>query len=172
MPLAWGAKVSQQFREKIAAIATLLGVEEDFLMACIAFESGESFRADIHNAAGSGAVGLIQFMPSTAAALGTTTEELTRKTPEEQLDDVERYFKPWAGKMKSLADVYMVILWPAAVGKPGYTTIFDMNDPKHPKLYIQNKGLDWNKDGKITVDEAAAGPMRKLEKGRQLGYTA
>lgn len=41
-------------------------------MAAMAFESGETFSPSIKNAAGSGAVGLIQFMPSTAKALGTS----------------------------------------------------------------------------------------------------
>ena len=172
MSIAWGAKVSADFRARIIAIAQFLNVEVDFLMACMAFESGESFSASIHNAAGSGAVGLIQFMPQTAAALGTTTEDLAQKTAEDQLDDVRRYFQPWAGKLSTLADVYMAILWPAGVGKPGYTVIFDQADTRHPKLYLQNRGLDWNKDGKITIDEAAAGPMKKLEKGRQLSFAA
>ena len=44
----------------------------DFLLACMAFESGMSFCSSIRNAA-SGATGLIQFMPSTARGLGTTT---------------------------------------------------------------------------------------------------
>jgi soluble lytic murein transglycosylase-like protein len=36
-------------------------------MACMAWESGRSFRPDVKNMAGSGATGLIQFMPTTAA---------------------------------------------------------------------------------------------------------
>lgn len=172
MSIAWGAKVSAEFRERVIALAKFLNVEVDFLMACMAFESGESFSPSVRNAAGSGAVGLIQFMPQTAAALGTTTEALAQKSAEDQLDDVRRYFQPWAGRLSTLADVYMAILWPAGVGKPGYTVLFDINDTHHPKLYAQNKGLDWNKDGKITIDEAAAGPMKKLQKGRQIDFAA
>jgi hypothetical protein len=166
MKIAWGAKVSQQFRDSAIGIAQMLGVEVDFLMACMAFESGETFSPSVRNSAGSGAVGLIQFMPQTAAALGTTTEALAAMTNEEQLIYVQRYFQPWAGRLRSLADLYMAILWPAGVGKDGYYVIFDSKDVNHPKLYIQNRGLDWNHDGVITVDEAAAGPMRKLQKGR------
>ena len=33
-------------------------------------------------------------------------------TAEEQLDYVEEYFKTSKGKLKSLEDVYMAILWP------------------------------------------------------------
>ena len=46
-----------------------------------AISTGDIFRANIKNAAGSGAVGLIQFMPSTARSLGTTSERLAAMTP-------------------------------------------------------------------------------------------
>ena len=74
--LAWGRKVSQTFRDRVFWIGDELAIDPDFLMACMAWESAETFRANIKNAAGSGATGLIQFMPSTARALGTTAEAL------------------------------------------------------------------------------------------------
>src|SRR5690606_22727031 len=86
--LAWGAKVSAEFRARLCEVAAALGVEPDYLMACIAFETGETFRPDVRNAAGSGAVGLIQFMPATARGLGTSTEALARMSAVEQLDYV------------------------------------------------------------------------------------
>ena len=49
----------------------------DYLMSCMAFESMETFRADIPNKAGSKAIGLIQFMPKTAIGLGTTTKDIS-----------------------------------------------------------------------------------------------
>ena len=76
--LAWGTRVSPEFVESVRAICSYLAIDPSWLMACMAFETAETFRADIRNAAGSGAVGLIQFMPTTAAALGTTTEFLAR----------------------------------------------------------------------------------------------
>jgi len=165
MALAWGAKVSQEFRDKVTRIASVIGIDTNFLMACMAFESGETFSPSIRNAAGSGAVGLIQFMPSTAVLLGTTTDELVSKTAEEQLDDVLKYFEPHQGKLQTLADVYMCILWPAAIGKPDYYVLFDKSDPHHPKQYIQNRGLDFNADGKITKSEATYPVSKKLKKG-------
>jgi len=60
--IAWGAKVSPEFKKRTVEISKELGINPDFLMACMAFESGATFRADIPNKAGSGAVGLIQFM--------------------------------------------------------------------------------------------------------------
>ncbi len=163
--LAWGKKVSDEFCQRVREIADSLGTDPDYLMACMAFESGETFSASIKNAAGSGAVGLIQFMPSTAQALGTTTDELASMTAEEQLDYVEEYFKPSKDKLKSLDDVYMAILWPAAVGKPPDYVLFRKDDPDHPRRYRLNAGLDFNKDGIVTKAEAAGRVRKKLEKG-------
>jgi soluble lytic murein transglycosylase-like protein len=90
--VAWGAKVSPVFKARILWTAEALGCDPNDLMACIAWESGETFRADIKNAAGSGATGLIQFMPSTARGLGTTTALLAKMTPEDQIRSVYEYF--------------------------------------------------------------------------------
>jgi hypothetical protein len=163
--LAWGRKVSKPFHDRVIQIGTTLGVEPSFLMACMAFESARTFNPAILNGAGSGAVGLIQFMPSTAQALGTTTAKLAAMSAVKQLDFVEKYFMPRVGKLKTLEDVYMAILWPAAVGKPNAHVLFDKSDPVHPKRYIQNAGLDFNADGLITKAEAAARVRTQLEIG-------
>jgi hypothetical protein len=168
-PLAWGAKVSAEFRDKVRAIAHSIKCEANDLMGILAFESGKSFRADIRNSAGSGAIGLIQFMPQTLAAMGYTTKEAAAMTPERQLDLVHDYFKPWTGKLKTISDLYMAVLWPSGVGKPDTYVLFKKSDPKRPKLYIQNAGLDYNKDGDITKQEAASGPRRMLEAGLLAG---
>ena len=163
--LAWGARVSPTFRVRTAENCRALGVDPSWLMACMAFESGCSFRADARNAAGSGAVGLIQFMPQTAAALGTTSEALAAMTAEEQLDYVRRYFQPNAGKLRSLGDLYMAILWPAAIGLPDDWVLFDSADPAHPARYVQNAGLDLDRNGRITRGEACARVKARLSEG-------
>lgn len=63
----------------------------------------------------------------------------------------------------------MAILWPVAIGKPLDFVLFDKSDPEHPKRYIQNAGLDFNRDGKITKAETAAKVRAKLEKGLLVG---
>jgi hypothetical protein len=163
--LAWGAKVSKPFRDKVIQIALNLKTDPSFLMACMAFETGETFSPSILNKAGSGAVGLIQFMPTTAMALGTTTQKLAAMSAVKQLEFVEKYFSNAVGKLNMLEDAYMAILWPVAVGKPLSFVLFDKKDPKHPKRYIQNVGLDFNKDGLITKEEAAEKVRQKLNKG-------
>ncbi|ATH99556.1 transglycosylase SLT domain-containing protein [Alcaligenes faecalis] len=166
--LAWGRKVSQAFRDRLFEICQILGVEPDYLMACMAFESAETFSPSIKNAAGSGATGLIQFMPNTAKGLGTTTAALAMLTAEQQLEWVLAYFMPYKGRLKTLADVYMAILWPAAIGKADGWTLWDK--ASRPTTYRQNAGLDLNKDGKITKAEAAAKVLAKLERGRQAQF--
>lgn len=155
-PLAWGAKVSAPFRAKARAIATDLGCDPSDLMSCMAWESGRSFRPDVLNMAGSGAVGLIQFMPSVAASLGTTSQALAAMTAEQQLDWVRKYFEPWKARLHSISDLYMAILWPSAIGKPDTYVLFDSADHDHPARYRQNAGLDINHDGHVTKAEASA----------------
>jgi len=162
-PIAWGAHVSPVFRERIWWIADTLRLNPDDLMACIAWESGESFRADIRNAAGSGATGLIQFMPSTAVNLGTTTAKLAAMTPEDQLNFVYKYFRPYAGRLNNLGDIYMAILWPSGVGKQDDYILW--NKTSKPTTYRQNAGLDINKDGSITRGECLKKIQGKLDKG-------
>ena len=166
-PLAWGRSVSREFRNELRRIADLLAVEPDWLMACMAFESGRTFSPGVLNAAGSGAVGLIQFMPSTAAALGTTTAALSRMSAVGQLEYVLRYFLPREGRLRNLGDVYMAILWPVAVGKPDTYVLFDRADAKYPKRYVQNAGLDFNRDGRITRGEACARVTAMLADGQK-----
>lgn len=155
-PIAWGAKVSEAFRVRVRNIADALFMPQDgasWLMSCMAWESGRSFSPSVKNGAGSGAVGLIQFMPSTAASLGTSVDALAQMTAEEQLDVVWKYFQPYKNKLQLLSDCYMVILWPAAVGKPDATILWDKTT--RPTTYRENAGLDGDHNGQITKAEAA-----------------
>lgn len=158
--IAWGAHVSQTFKDRVFWICDTLDIDPDDLMSCMAWETGETFRANVKNMAGSGATGLIQFMPSTARGLGTTTAALAKMTPEDQLRYVYKYFKPWAGKLRNLGDLYMAILWPKAVGKPDHYVVFDSG-----VAYRQNAGLDVNRDGDVTRAECLVKVNAKKAKG-------
>jgi hypothetical protein len=143
-------------------LAGQLHTDPSFLMSAMAFESAESFSSSVTNKK-SHAVGLIQFLPKTAKALGTSTTALSLMTPEEQLTYVKDYFVPYAGRLNTLADVYAAILYPKAVGKSGDFVLF--NKKTMPTTYAQNKPLDANHDGKITKDEATAKVANELTKG-------
>jgi hypothetical protein len=164
--IAWGAKVSGGFKQKTIGICDALQMPVDFLMSAMAFESAETFSSNVRNAAGSGAVGLIQFMPGTARALGSTTEDLAGMSAVQQLDFVGKYFSPRRGRLHSLEDVYMAILYPAAIGWTPSATLF----ASPGVAYAQNVGLDANRDGRITVQEATSRVRTKLEKGPLPGY--
>jgi transglycosylase-like protein with SLT domain len=158
--IAWGKKVSKEFKSGVIDISKQLGCDPSHLMSAMAFETGESFSPSIQNKM-SKATGLIQFMPSTAKGLGTSIDDLKAMSAVEQLVFVAKYLKRFKGKMKSVSDVYMTILLPTAVGKAEAHVLFR----KPTVAYKQNKGLDVNKDGQITKGEAAAKVQAKLVKG-------
>lgn len=186
--IAWGAKVSDLFLDKVISICDKLGMPAatgpSDLMACMAWESGETFSPSIRNGAGSGATGLIQFMPSTALAYWYTPaqiakmtaaqkkangiaccDKLAKMTAEEQLDYVEEYFMPYKGRLKNLGDMYLAILWPAGIGKADSWVLWEKDE--RPTTYRQNIGLDVNKDGAITRGECLKKVTEKLERGKK-----
>lgn len=168
--LAWGTRVSPEFRAEVISIAKGFDWTPDhcsWLMSCMAFESAETFSPSIKNAAGSGAVGLIQFMPATAGGMQTSIDNLEKMTAEKQLAWVEKYFQPYAPRIKSLADCYMAILLPKYIGRPETSVLFSGG-----VAYRQNAGLDLDKDGNITKAEAANHVHQKYIKGLGLAETA
>jgi hypothetical protein len=161
-PLAWGARVDAATLLALRALIKAFywqPVFADWLMACMAFETGESFSPSVRNKM-SGATGAIQFMPLTAAGLGVTCDALARMTFAEQMHYVQRYFAPYAHRIASLNDMYVAILLPSAIGKPDSTVLFSGG-----VAYRENAGLDANTDGVITKAEAAARVAAKLPKG-------
>ena len=163
--LAWGAHVSGAFKRKTIAVAGRLKMDPNHLMAIMAFETGRSFDPTVTNRAGSGATGLIQFMPATARGLGTTTTALAAMNAVDQLDYVERYLAPYAGKMDDLPSAYMAVLYPRAVDKEPDYVLFR----KGSKAYKLNRGLDVNGNGQVTKAEAAAKVSALLSEGLRPG---
>ncbi len=150
--------VTQDFKDKVMQMADTLAVNPNYLMAVMSFETGGSFSPKQKNIAGSGAVGLIQFMPATAKSLGTSTAALEQMTAEEQLDVVARYLSPYKNKLKTVEDTYMSVLYPAAIGKGSNYVLFK----RGTKAYAQNSGLDNDHDGNVTVGEAASKIRQRL----------
>ena len=152
----------QEFQSAVSATAERLGVSEADLMAVMSFETGGTFNPGIRNAAGSGATGLIQFMPATARGLGTTTEALARMSRVEQMQYVEKYLSNKGVRGGNLSDLYMSVLFPAAVGKPDNFVLFGRGAMSGYTgvAYTQNRGLDKNGDGSVTKAEASAKVMQ------------
>src|SRR5262245_60681313 len=147
-------KLTAGERTALVAAAIKLGINPDWLATVISFETAGTFSPSIVNRAGSGAFGLIQFMPNTAKnLLGTaTTDEAVRigmaMSFSEQLNRmVIPYFS--GRKMTSLEDVYLAVFYPAAMNKTGSYVI----GTAPGAVYTQNAGFDKTGKGFITRDD-------------------
>lgn len=144
------------FSNKVNQVAQNLGINPNWLMQVMKAESG--IRADIQNLAhpmeGGNATGLIQFSPNTAKSLGTTTDALKNMSRVEQMDYVEKYFKPYASKIKSYFDLYLITFFPAAAGHSDDDSyVFETSKISRSSVATGNPSIDINKDGKITMAE-------------------
>jgi Transglycosylase SLT domain len=162
--------LSPSFMQKVEEIETRLRMPQGSLLAVMRFETGGTFDPGVKNKAGSGATGLIQFMPKTAKGLGTSTEALAKMSAEDQLDYVEKYFQPYKGKMGTLKDAYLAVLYPKAIGKPEWYPLFRQD--QQPTAYSQNAGLDRDKKGMVTVGDALAAVQRRGGEGPPATMTA
>jgi len=158
----------KEFQTGVTALAKKYDLDEDDLYAVMSFETAGTFDPAQKNMAGSGATGLIQFTQKTAEGLGTTTAELARMSRTEQLKYVDKYFANKGIQGGNLDDLYMAILFPAAVGKPDDYVLFGRGARAGygpgSRAYSQNSGLDVNGDGSVTKAEAAA--EARKHKGR------
>ncbi|MDX2246396.1 MAG: transglycosylase SLT domain-containing protein [Bacteroidia bacterium] len=139
------------FETKVRLISKNLQVPPEWLMAVMFSESG--FDSSVLNHKGSGAVGLIQFMPVTAGELKVSHQTLADMNPVAQLDYVEQYFvqvRERYGAYVSLTDLYLAVLYPQARGQEDYCFALYASPAK---AYQQNKGLDENRDGVVTVSD-------------------
>lgn len=140
--------LSDAFYQKVCEISQRLKCDPNALMAVMNSESGLNAAAVNKNG---GATGLIQFMPSTAKAYGTTTAALRNMSAVQQLDYVEKFFKgktPANGTLDA-GTLYALVFLPARAKNNVLTT-------KGEKFYNANVGLDINKDGQITKADLAA----------------
>lgn len=158
--IAWSGSrnVSPEFVTKTSKISKDLQIPDDggWLMSCMAFETGRTFSPTIQNGAGAKYFGLIQFGDMALTDIGVSMQALLKMTAVEQLDCVYKFFKPYTGKLYDLTSCYMRILWPVGVTKDNSYIMWDKSNPKQAKTYEQNRGLDKNKDGKITRAEVGS----------------
>lgn len=158
-------KLSADDRQSIVDTAHAVGIEPDWLATIINFETGGTFSTTQKNAAGSGATGLIQFMPDVAQhLLGTDTpsEAITKLESmsfPEQMKVVEKYFAPHAGKMKSLSDAYLAVIYPAFIEAPDSAVMGKTGSA----VYAQNRGFDKQNKGYITKADITSAINSTLE---------
>jgi hypothetical protein len=144
-------KVSKANLVALDKAAKKIGIPVDWLATVISFETGGSFDPAQPNRAGSGATGLIQFMPSTAAAILKIKDPhlaqfMTKKMSfAEQLEKmVVPYFK--GGVYNTLNDVYLKVFYPAAMNKAANYVVGSAPSA----VYNQNAGFDRDNKGYIT----------------------
>ncbi|MDR3025162.1 M23 family metallopeptidase [Chryseobacterium sp.] len=122
-------------------------------MTVMALETAETFSPSIDN--GIGYVGLIQFGEGAAETIGTTQGKLVKMTFIEQMNYVEKHLTPKKAKYKTLADLYLAVLYPKACGhgsERDYVVLHGAAYRNNP-LFYKEKG-EWeyvtkiNKKGK------------------------
>jgi len=145
---------SDKFLNAVQNVSSYLGILPEWLLTCMYMES--RFNPKAVNTS-TKATGLIQFMPATAPALGTSTDSLYTMDNVTQMLYVQKYLSAYKGKMKSLSDVYLAIFYPTAIGKPNSFVIGSEKSKEFAqKVEAVNKVYDLNKDGVITKGEISA----------------
>jgi transglycosylase-like protein with SLT domain len=140
---------------ELQAIAGRLKTEPAWLLNVMASESLFDHKAR-NELSGQTATGLLQFIESTAKNMGTTTEAIRRMSPAEQLRLVEKYLMPFRGRLNSLADVYLAVFRGFIVKGGDATVIAPLDRSSRERLiYLLNRWLDFNCDGKINKGELA-----------------
>ncbi len=156
-----GTQYGPEFLAKVKQIAQKINCDYRDLIAVMDAESG--IQTNRWN--GRTAVGLIQFTQVTCDefkrvyGLNVTKDQIARMSVLEQLDLVDKYFQMTLnanprlkGKKISRGDLYALVFLP---GRSEREILCTRDEREHPEYYRQNRGLDLNKDGKITKSELA-----------------
>ena len=137
------------FSAKLEQVAKNVNCDPNDLLALMYSECALN---PSHIEKSSRAVGLIQFMPSTARNLGYTTEQIANMSATDQLDLVEKYIKsssPYKnGEELDAGTLYAVMFLP---GRAKKNTLCS----KGESYYTYNSGLDMDRDGVITKQDLA-----------------
>ncbi len=138
------------FESKVREVSRKLNIPPEWLMAVMHSES--KFDASVSNYKGSGATGLIQFMPGTAKEFGISVAQLKNLSHVEQLNYVYKYLEAKQTQFKAyetLTDLYIAILYPKALTEDFCYSLY----AKPSISYEMNAGLDQNGDGNVTIQD-------------------
>ena len=159
LPADFAAKLDDKlgagFSARLSEIAKKYGCSEQDLIGLMYSESGLNPQAVNSNG---GATGLIQFMPSTATNLGTTTGDLSGKTGVQQLEYVDKYLGQYLkeGGNYSGGDLYTIVFLPAYLNREVLTTSGE-------NYYNWNSGLDYDGNGDISKTDLGKRVKDKYE---------
>lgn len=162
VPIAYRA----EFIAKVKSISSKLGIDPNWLMAIMKFESAGTFSPSKKNSIG--CIGLIQFCPDVAGGNYKTINgkryylsDLAKMTALEQLDIVYEYYKPFTGDIKNYIDTYFVTLFPLAIGKIDDWVIQGAG-VSASAFYKSNPAFNIVKDGKVRVWEVKKVMLEQL----------
>lgn len=144
------------FIKKVKEIADDLKIPAEWLMLVMWFETARTLdHRKVNFQRGDSpvdslrckfrATGLLQFMPSTARAMGTTNMDLYAMSNVRQLDYVHKYLAVYKGKYQSFLDLYLAVFYPAAIGKPDTYVIASDTIARQNPIFDINKDLDITK---------------------------
>ncbi len=164
--LVWGDKIGCKERQKVMEVSKNLGVDPNWLMTVIALETAETFSPSIDN--GIGYVGLIQFGADAAKDVGTTQSALVKMSFVDQMKYVEKHLTKNKSKFKTLADLYLAVLYPSASGKGSerdYVVLEGKAYQSNPLFFKEKGEWEWatkvNKKGKTIKFKKAVDPDGK-----------
>jgi hypothetical protein len=138
MALLFSNKISKSFANKVIEVSNKLGIPPNWLMLVMWLES--KLNSSIVN--GIGCTGLIQF----CADKGTpgykiiggekvSLSYLKSLSPEQQLDYVYKYYKPYRSKLTSFEALFLATL------TPGYLNNINDDNFKFPDSYYEQNQL-------------------------------
>lgn len=154
-------KQDTSFIKEVNRVAAKYNFSPGALIGLMMSESGIDPQARNPNG---GATGLIQFMPATARALGTSTAALYKMNRTEQMKYVDAFFAPHAKGLNNASPgkLYAYVFLPGRAHRDVLTT-------SNEKYYKANPGLDTNKDGKITISDLDKRVLKKAQQARYGG---
>jgi hypothetical protein len=154
-------KLTESNQLKVIEVATELGINPNWLLAVIYFETAKTFSPSKTNSIGS--VGLIQFTRDKSGVGYKTINgkkyvltDIAKMNFNTQMDLVLEYFnevKKNTGKsLNSFLDVYFAVFFPKALNQSS-SYILQASGLSASLIAKQNPIFDSNKDGKITKSE-------------------
>ncbi|RXG32036.1 hypothetical protein [Leeuwenhoekiella marinoflava] len=151
----------QAFVDKVIEISRCLYINPHWLMVVMELETAGTFDPAITNSLGY--TGLIQFGTAAAADLSITTAQLRKMNALEQLDYVYRYLKPYTRRMQKLADVYLAVFFPRAIGRhDGWVLQTARLSPE--RIAKWNPGFDVDKNKQIQIWEIKQKVIARVRK--------
>ncbi|RXM49970.1 MULTISPECIES: hypothetical protein [unclassified Chryseobacterium] len=117
----WGIKLTCEERKKVLQVCAELWGEQhkkekaSELMSVMHLETNTTFSPAADNNAGYS--GLIQFSDASAKSVGSTRAALKKMTFVQQMDYVKKYFEKKKAALKTMTDLYLLVLKQNAVGQ-------------------------------------------------------